>query len=322
MRTSQLQPLAPEMTTTSTAPSDAGHFSLDHRLLRRRFENAAPRCDETDVVVREISRRMDERLDYIRIEPRRILDLGCGTGADLPRLAQRFPHATLLAADFAAQMVTRAGVRLRAEAPQPGLLRRLLGGNPPSLPHLVASADALPLARGSLGLVWSNLMFPALDDPLPALKEIHRTLEVGGLLMFSTLGPDSLKELRTCLPNSAGERVHRFIDMHDLGDALVGAGFSDPVMDMEILTLTYADLDGLLHDLRASGAANAASTRPRGLSGRAGWAKARAAYEALRQNGRLPATLEIIQGHAWKAAPKTTEDGRSIVRFQPRPTAR
>jgi len=306
----------------STAPSDAGHFSLDHRLLRRRFERAASHYDEADVVMREISRRMDERLDYIRIEPRRILDLGCGTGADLPRLAQRFPQATLLAADFAAPMVARAGARLQAEAPQPGLLRRLLGGNPPPPPHLVASANALPLARGSLGLVWSNLMFPALDDPLPALKEIHRTLEVGGLLMFSTLGPDSLKELRACLPGAAGERVHRFIDMHDLGDALVGAGFSDPVMDMEILTLTYADLDGLLHDLRTSGAANAASTRPRGLSGRAGWAKARAAYEALRQNGRLPATLEIIQGHAWKAAPKTTEDGRSIVRFQPRPTAR
>ena len=100
------------------------------------------------------------------------------------------------------------------------------------------------------------------------------------------------------------------------------AGFSDPVMDMEMLTLTYADLDGLFADLRASGGNNAASTRPRGLSGRTGWEAARAAYERLRHDGRLPASFEIIQGHAWKPAPKTTADGRAIVRFQPRPPAR
>ena len=116
--------------------------------------------------------------------------------------------------------------------------------------------------------------------------------------------------------------MHRFIDMHDIGDALVQAGFTDPVMDMEIVTLTYPDLDTLLQDLRHSGGANAATSRPRGLSGRQEWAAARAAYERLRRDGRLPATFEIIQGHAWKAAPKTTDDGRSIVRFQPRPPAR
>ncbi len=180
----------------------------------------------------------------------------------------------------------------------------------------------MPLARASLGLVWSTLMLPALDDPLPTFREIHRTLEVDGLLMFSTLGPDTLRELRAALSDRRGERVHRFIDMHDIGDALVQAGFTDPVMDMEIVTLTYPDLDTLLQDLRHSGGANAATSRPRGLSGRREWAEARAAYERLRRDGRLPATFEIIQGHAWKAAPKTTEDGRSIVRFQPRPPAR
>ncbi|ENO90416.1 methyltransferase domain-containing protein [Thauera linaloolentis] len=297
-------------------------FALDHGLLRRRFGRAAASSDGADVLAREIARRMDERLEYIRIEPKRVLDLGCGTGPDLAQLARRFPRAAILAADFAAPMLARAGLRQRGEAPQPGLLRRLLGSRPAPLPHAVADARSLPFARGSLGMVWSNLMLPALDDPLPALQEIHRTLEVGGLLMFSTLGPDSLRELRAALPHTAGERVHRFIDMHDLGDALVKAGFADPVMDMEMLTLTYTELDGLLSDLRATGAANAALTRPRGLSGRTGWAQARAAYEALRQDGRLPATFEVIQGHAWKAAPKTTEDGRSIVRFQPRPTAR
>jgi malonyl-CoA O-methyltransferase len=296
-------------------------FTLDRRLMRRRFERAAATCDGVDLLAREVSRRMDERLEYIRISPRRVLDLGCGTGADLPRLAERFPEATLIAADFAPAMLAGASARIRP-AHGGGLFRRLMGAAPAPLPHMAAHADALPLARASLGLVWSNLMLPALDDPLPTFREIHRTLEVDGLLMFSTLGPDTLRELRAALPERRGERVHRFIDMHDIGDALVQAGFADPVMDMELVTLTYPDLDTLLQDLRHSGAANAAASRPRGLSGRTEWAEARAAYERLRRDGRLPASFEIIQGHAWKAAPKTTEDGRSIVRFQSRPPAR
>lgn len=162
-------------------------------------------------------------------------------------------------------------------------------------------------------------MLQWLHDPLPALKEIHRVLEVGGLLMFSTLGPDTLKELRASLPASSAEHLHRFIDMHDLGDALVGAGFSDPVMDMEMLTVTYTKLDDLFHDLRASGSTNAALSRPRGLVGKNHWQQMRAAYEALRRDGRLPATVEVVYGHAWKAAPKVADDGRAIVRFERKP---
>lgn len=305
----------PAAMSTDTAPV----FTLDRALLRRRCERAAGTVDGADVLAREVSRRMDERLDYIRIAPRRILDLGCGTGADLARLSARFPEASVLAADFSPAMLARAGARARANTGGRGLLDRVFGRHPATpLPHLVADAAALPLARASLGLIWSNLMLPALTDPLPVFKEAHRSLEVGGLLMFSTLGPDTLRELRATLPTTHGERVHRFIDMHDLGDALVQAGFSDPVMDMEVLTLTYTDLDTLFADLRACGARNAATNRPRGLSGRSGWQAARAAYERLRKDGRLPATFEIIQGHAWKTAAKTTDDGRSIVRFQPR----
>ncbi|MDX5410933.1 MAG: methyltransferase domain-containing protein [Thauera sp.] len=314
-------PADPPAQAAAGPDAKPAEFALDRDLLRRRFERAAATCDRADVLMREVARRMDERLDYIRIAPRRILDLGCGTGADLPRLAERFPEATLLAADFAPAMLGRASARLRPQAGG-GLLRRLLRSAPAALPHLVADARALPCARASLGLVWSNLMLPAVDDPLPVFREIHRCLEVDGLLMFSTLGPDTLRELRAALPAHRGDRVHRFIDMHDLGDALVQAGFTDPVMDMEMLTLTYAEFDGLLEDLRASGGTNAAVGRPRGLSGRTEWAQARAAYERLRRDGRLPASFEIIQGHAWKATPKTTEDGRSIVRFQPRPSPR
>jgi malonyl-CoA O-methyltransferase len=289
-------------------------FRLDRALLRRRFGRAAT-GGAADPLAREIARRMDERLDYLRIAPRRILDLGCGAGADLAALAARYPQALLLGADFAPAMLGRA----QAGQPRGGLLRRLLGGPPQGAALFAADALALPLARGSVDMLWSNLMLPAVDDPLPALREMHRVLAVGGVLMFSSFGPDTLRELRAVLPTGAGERVHRFIDMHDIGDALVQAGFSDPVMDMEMLTLTYADLDALLGDLRANGLANASVRRPRGLSGRGGWQAARAAYERLRRDGRLPASFEVIQGHAWKAAPRTAADGRAVVSFQPRP---
>jgi malonyl-CoA O-methyltransferase len=287
-------------------------FQLDRRLVRHRAERAAASYAGADFLAREIARRMAERLDYIRVTPSRVLDLGCGPGADQPVLRARYPQARYVGVDFAAPM-------LRPGRAAGNFLQRLFGsGRRPATDLLAADAEALPLARGSVGLVWSNLMLNWLHDPMPALREIHRVLEVGGLVIFSTLGPDTLKELRAALPAAAGERVHRFIDMHDLGDALVQAGFSDPVMDMEMVTLTYADLDRLLQDLRDSGTTNAAAGRPRGLAGKAGWAAARAAYQALAREGRLPATFEVIQGHAWKMPPKVTEDGRAVVRFEPR----
>ena len=132
---------------TANEPPAAPGFTLDRGLLRRRFERAAPHYDAADALAREVARRMDERLDYIRLSPQRVLDLGCGTGADLPRLAERFPAATLLAADFAPAMLARAGVRLRPQGG--GLLRRLIGGRPAAAPHFVADARALPLARAS-----------------------------------------------------------------------------------------------------------------------------------------------------------------------------
>ena len=291
----------------------AADFRLDPRLVRRRAGRAAAGYSGVDTLAREISRRMAERLEYIRIEPKRILDLGCGPGADLATLATRYPGVARIAIDSAPAMLAQA----RGEK---NLIKRLMSFGKPAAPDFVcAEASALPLARGSVSFAWSNLMLQWLHDPLPALKEIHRVLEVGGLLMFSTLGPDTLKELRASLPASRSEHLHRFIDMHDLGDALVGAGFSDPVMDMEMLTVTYTKLDDLFHDLRASGSTNAALSRPRGLVGKKHWQQMRAAYEALRRDGRLPATVEVVYGHAWKAAPKVADDGRAIVRFERKP---
>ncbi|MFT4173586.1 MAG: methyltransferase domain-containing protein [Rhodocyclaceae bacterium] len=288
-------------------------FDIDRRLVRARAARRAGQADEAGFLAREVAQRMAERLAYIKHEPARILDAGCGIGRDLPLLAQRYPQAERIGVDFALPL-------LRLARGERGFFQKLLGDLRKSDPRFVcADLTALPLARASVQMVWSNLVLNWLADPMPAFREMHRVLEVGGMLMFATLGPDTLKELRAAMPAGSGERVHRFIDMHDLGDALVTAGFAEPVMDMETITLTYDHVDGLLRDLRHAGATNAASTRPRGLSGRNGWARARAGYEQLRRDGRLPATFEIVYGHAWKAAPRTTEDGRAVIEFKPRP---
>ena len=286
-------------------------FALDRALLRRRFARAAGTCGEASILAAEVARRMDERLDYIRIEPRRIVDLGCGTGADLDLLGKRYPQALRIGLDWALPMLDR----VRTES---GLLSRLFGRGPRHPLLACADAGALPLAGATTSMVWSNLMLNWLTDPFPTISEMHRVLEVGGMIMFSTLGPDTLKELREVLPDSRGDRVHRFVDMHDLGDALVQAGFSDPVMDMEVVTMTYADIDDLLRDLRLSGTNNASTMRPRGLSGKNEWRTARQQLETTRVNGRIPITFEIVQGHAWKAPPKTIADGRAVIRFEKR----
>ena len=251
---------------------------------------------------------MQERLDYVRIEPKRIVDLGCSRGGSFDALQARYPQAGLYGLDLSPAM-------LAVEAsPRAGWQRWLGLGKPSGPQRLAADAASLPLAARSVSLVWSNLLLHWLDDPLPALAEAHRVLEVGGLLMFSTLGPDTLKELRASFADGYAH-TQRFIDMHDLGDMLVGCGFADPVMDMEIITLTYDDLAAMFADLRAAGSACAMKTRRHGLTGRGSLQAARAAYETLRRDGKLPATFEVIYGHAWKAEPKKVADGRAIVRF-------
>lgn len=292
-------------------------FTLDRRAIRRHAQQSAGaahagRLDpakDPHFLAREVANRMAERLALMRSQPTHILDLGCGSGADLPMLAAHYPAATLFGLDLCQTLLPRPQAA--------GWLQRLLGGAPIQR-SICADAEQLPLQRSSMQMVWSNLMLNWLHDPLPALREMHRVLQIDGLLMFSTLGPDTLRELRSVLPAHHGERVHRFIDMHDLGDALVKAGFAEPVMDMETITLTYNELDDLLRDLRQAGGQNASSARPRGLSGKRGWQQAREAYEQLRRDGRLPASFEIVYGHAWKAAPKVSEDGRAVIQFRKR----
>ena len=294
-------------------------FFADRAALRRNFNRAAASFSQGDALHREVAARMLERLGYIKLAVRAALDLGCATGSALPGLRERYPRAAFTGVDFAFEMARRA-------APRPSLLgrlrARLQGGGAAAV---CADLAALPFAPHRMDLAWSNLALHWLDDPAPAVREAHRVLRSGGLFMFSTLGPDTLKELRaawdesdSASPRAAPWRVKRFIDLHDIGDLLVQAGFAAPVMDMETITLTYDSLDKLCADLAATGSVNAMTGRARGLTGKAAWSRLHAACESWRQDGRLPATFEVVYGHAWKAPPRHMANGAQIVRFADR----
>jgi len=302
--------------------SSVDPYRLDPRSLRRAFERAAATYDASAALQREVGQRMAERLALVRLQPAAILDAGCGTGEGLSELCMRYPEAFLLGLDIARGMLDKARARTAAAT---GSRRSLLGrwfsawAKSNAEPALVCGdASRLPLAAGSVDLVWSNLTLQWINDPSVAFDEFNRVLRVGGLLMFTTFGPDTLKELRAAFAGIDGAtHVSRFIDMHDLGDMLVHSGFADPVMDMEKLTLTYEDATTMMRELKAIGAHNATIGRPRGLTGRARWRRVLNALEAFRSEGRLPATYEVVYGHAWKPEPRFAADGRAIVRFEP-----
>jgi malonyl-CoA O-methyltransferase len=300
--------------------SDVDRFGLDSRRVRQAFERAAAGYDAAAVLQREIEQRMAERLALVKINPETILDAGCGTGSALGELAGRYPDAFLIGLDLSYAMLDAA--RRRAERPgaaEPSLLARLLGKRTERPALVCADACRLPFATASIGLMWSNLVLDWINDVGTAFVEFHRVLQVGGLLMFTTFGPDTLKELRAAFAGvDDATHINRFIDMHDLGDMLVQAGFADPVMDMEAITLTYADATTMMRELKAIGAHNATHGRARGLTGRGRWSRMLARLEAFRREGRLPATCEVVYGHAWKPEPRVTADGRAIVRLHPR----
>ena len=279
---------------------------IDARQVRRNFARAASTYDSVAVLQREIASRMLERLDDIKVDPARILDIGCGTGATLTPLSERYPKAQVIGLDASEAMLCAGrGPRSRWR----WLMPRMRGIR---APLLAADAGALPLKAGSSHFVWSNLMLHWLADPRTALREMHRVLAVDGLLMFSTFGPDTLKELRYSFSDRHPHTL-RFIDMHDYGDMLLECGFENPVMDVETITMTYDRLDDLFLELRRNGAACAMQDRQRGLMGREAWQQMREAYAAHRLEGRFPASFEVVYGHAWKALPKRTAEGDAII---------
>ncbi|MEO5765810.1 MAG: malonyl-ACP O-methyltransferase BioC [Casimicrobiaceae bacterium] len=297
---------------------------VDPRAVRRAFARAASTYDAAAVLQREVGARLAERLDYVKIAPAAVLDAGCGTGHAIGELAARYPRARIVGVDLALPMAEAARERARRGR---SLFERLLApvrakGAAPPPAFVCADMNALPFPGVAFDLVWSNLALQWVNDLPRVFAEFRRTLKVGGLVLFSTFGPDTLKELRAAFGRADGHtHTNRFVDMHDVGDMLVQAGFGDPVMEMEPLTLTYADPAALIAELKALGATNATRGRPRGLTGAGRWRRMLAAFERLRRDGRIPATFEVVYGHAWKGEPRTSADGRAIVKLQrpPRP---
>lgn len=285
-------------------------FTLDKRQLRRSFERAASTYDRAAVLQREICGRALERLDMVRIAPAVILDAGSGTGFAAQALARRYPRATVVEFDIAPTMLQTARVRLPRWKKWIGRRRELF---------VCGDNEQLPIRAGTVGMFWSNLAFQWANDLPRVFSECQRVLQPGGLLTFTTFGPDTLKELRQAFAGDAGRvHVNRFYDMHDVGDMLVQAGFADPVMDMEQVTLTYADVNTLMRELKAIGAHNVATGRSRALTGRRTLDDLRRRYEELRRDGRLPATFEVVYGHAWKPEPRLSPSGRPVIEIKPR----
>lgn len=289
---------------------------LDFAEVRRAFDHAAASYDAHAVLQREVCDRLLERLDFMTLQPDRVLDVGSGTGYGLAHLRARYVESELCALDIAPAMLAAARGRL----PQPTWVERALQRLTPSpsrFAHLMcADMERLPLAANSMNLVWSSLALQWAHDLEATLKGFHQVLAPGGLLIFATFGPDTLKELRAAFTSiDDAPHVNQFVDLHDIGDMLIHAGFASPVMEMEMLTLTYADLKTLMRDLKGIGAHNAATTRRRGLLGKSAWARLEQAYESQRLEGRLPATFEVIYGHAWAGDKTRREDGRQVIEF-------
>jgi malonyl-CoA O-methyltransferase len=268
-------------------PSSGPFPRVDARVARRRFERAAGTYATASRLEEEVGARMLERLDYVRIAPRRVLDAGSGDGRDARKLHARYRSAELIRLDFSLPLLRRGRTRFFER-------KRAVCGD----------LARLPFADGALDFVWCNMALHWVADPPAVLRELARVLAPEGLLMFSTLGPDTLRELRAAAGTT---RVHEFTDMHDLGDMLVAGGLSAPVMDMEMLKLSYREGGGLLADLRGSGQTNAREDRPRGMAGKG----------LLRKLGAMKgdATFEVVYGHAWKGAPRKLADGREVLRF-------
>jgi malonyl-CoA O-methyltransferase len=263
----------------------ADEFYLAPRAVRRSVDRAARTYDASAAVQAEIRTRLLERLDVVRLQPTAVLDLGAGTGHASRDLKRRYPSAQVVAVDSSLSM-------LRESARQQRFLRRFA--------PVCADAQLLPLRSRSFDLVVSNLLIEWCHDPDAVFAEAARVLRPQGLFTFTTVGPDTLKEVRELWRGiDPFTHVHRFIDMHDFGDALVRAGFAEPVMDTERLTVTYSDLSALVAEIRGSGARNIAQGRPRGLTGRARGAAVRSRSAELTRNGPLKVSVEVIHGHAW-----------------------
>lgn len=260
-------------------------FKIDTHHVQRNFSRAAASYEQHDALQRAVQDLLIERLGFYLETPQRIVDIGAGTGRGTALLKAKYPKAEVLAIDPALPM-------LRAVRRHSSWRRPLL--------RVCGEATALPLADHSVDILHSNLCFQWIND-LPALfAECVRLLKPGGMLVFSSLGPDTLMELRAAWAQvDSRPHVGQFLDMHDVGDAVLAAGMRDPVLDVQRYSLTYSEPRKLLEELRGLGATNADHGRDRGLTGKHGYQRMLAAYETMRVDGRIPAMWEVVTAHAW-----------------------
>jgi malonyl-CoA O-methyltransferase len=279
------------MATERTLPIHPRHVALQF----------ARRAGTQPFLYAEVAKRMAERLDLIKLTPNTIVDAGCGAGAALPLLHQRYPRAQMIGLDHAARIDqarrNRPDVGLRAR------LRTLMRGARVS--WQAQDFAGAPLTAGSVDLIWSNCALHWAAAPHAVIQQWAQWLKVGGLLMFSTFGPDTFKQIRTAAAQAGlANSTLPFVDMHDFGDMMVAAGLATPVMDVEVLTLTYTSPQALIEELRALGG-NAHAQRTAHVVSRARWQRFLAALDALRDGqGRIPLTVELAYGHAWQPAPR------------------
>jgi malonyl-CoA O-methyltransferase len=263
-------------------------------LVARSFGNAAAKYDDVAVLQRQTGDELLDRLSLVTLQPKCILDLGVGTGRNLNLLAKRYPEAQLLALDIAPAMLQQARQHYQKAT---GIKRWLSFAKRPY--YLAGDAELLPLADNSVDLVFANLALQWCD-PRISFAEIQRILRPDGLLMFTTLGPDTLRELRQSWAKVDDyPHVNMFYDMHDVGEAMMAAGLAEPVLDTDRYTLTYDTAMALMKDLKILGARNVNSGRRKGLTGKDTIKHVADAYEQFRRDNLLPATYEVVYGHAW-----------------------
>ena len=283
--------------------NDDNDTLIEKRHARSAFNRAAASYDEHAALQRHVVDHLTESLGVMTLTPRTLLDIGAGTGYCAQTLAKHYPRSRITLADFAPAMLRAA----RAKAPRWRSRRN----------YVCAEAERLPFADRSFDLVFSSLTFQWCNDLDAVFDECARVLRPDGLFIFSSLGPDTLHELRESWASvDDTPRVNRFIDMHDVGDALVRAGFSSPVLECDRITVTYPDVYAVMRDLRGIGAINTLAARRRGLSTRRELQRMAEAYERFRENGKLPATYEVVYAHAWRPQPGTrAQDGSTVATF-------
>lgn len=273
-------------------------YSLNTSDVRRRFDQASTTFDNADFVHAVTRDGLFARLDGVVIDASLVIDLGCATGAATRQLSKRFRQARILGVDLSGNMLERCGARRRWFS---------------KASYIQADARALPLADQSVDVVFSNLLLPWIDDLVVVAVEVSRVLREGGLFVFSTLGPDSLLEIRRAWAGiNEHQHVNRFLDMHDIGDALVQSGLRDPVLDVDRQTVTYDDTNALFQDLSAVGARNSLAGRQQSLSGKDAFERMRRELERDSGASKIRLDLELVYGHCWGSG---THPGQSDVRI-------